>query len=459
MPWEVREHEGQWCVFVEGEEEPIEGGCHDSPEEAEDHLQALYADDELKMADDLADDLAGDLVDELVEELEEALDEEPVDELAEGLVEDLVDEVEEALEEEPVAELAEEVLDEALEELLIDELKATGEGEEEEDKEEEENEDEQPEKRTRSTKSPTLLTTFEAEIHRQFTLMADSFYANGNLTRDERIALSSAIGDALSAFTTSLEGLLPPEVLGRSPYLDVLPEGAPVIQKSTDRLRAIWMASKGIPGPVVVRRVMKSRAKPLPAKLAIKSLGRNRIGGYLCLWGSPNLKDLTGEWFAPDTAELTTVFDAIGAIPALYHHAGDKLIKSMVPALVDVMEKDETGLWIEAQIQKRREYDNFIAPLVDQGALGWSSGTLPQARRVDKSTGKILRWPIVEASMTPTPAEWRMAVQWPVTNLKALYRQAGLALPGRGPAKRTASKARQASAIRQELERLRRLAR
>ena len=48
------------------------------------------------------------------------------------------------------------------------------------------------------------------------------------------------------------------------------------------------------------------------------------------------------------------------------------------------------------------------------------------ARRVNKSTGEILRWPIVEASLTPQPAEMRMAHQWPIRNLKTAYTQAGL---------------------------------
>lgn len=372
MPWDVREHEGQWCVFKEGEETPIEGGCHPTEDEANEHRQALYANTE----------------------------------------EGKATHEEEQPEEAPAGDEEEQPRPEA----------GTLRVPEEEEK-----------KPARSTKAPTLLTTFEAEIHRQFTLMADSFYANGNLTRDERIALSGAIGEALAAFTANLERALPPEVLNRSPWADVLPaHPVPAVMKDAglELLRDMWMASKGLPGPTVERAIDMKATHVLPDELVIKSLGRNRIGGYLCLWGNENAKDLTGEWFAPDTAELTSVFEAVGAVPALYHHAGDKLIKSMVPAILDVMEKDDVGLWVEAQIKKRQEYNKFIAPLVEQKLLGWSSGTLPRARQVDKATGKILRWPIVEASMTPTPAEWRMAVQWPVANLKALYGEAGLALKG-----------------------------
>ena len=45
----------------------------------------------------------------------------------------------------------------------------------------------------------------ESRIHSQFTMMADEMYGQGRLTRPERIALSSAIGDALSAFIATVE--------------------------------------------------------------------------------------------------------------------------------------------------------------------------------------------------------------------------------------------------------------
>jgi hypothetical protein len=50
---------------------------------------------------------------------------------------------------------------------------------------------------------------FEADIHRDFTLEADGMFGNGCITRDERIALSGAIGAALDAFRTSLTASAP----------------------------------------------------------------------------------------------------------------------------------------------------------------------------------------------------------------------------------------------------------
>lgn len=49
----------------------------------------------------------------------------------------------------------------------------------------------------------------EARIHCMFTNLADDMYGDGRLNRDERIALSTAIGDALKTFTTGVENTAP----------------------------------------------------------------------------------------------------------------------------------------------------------------------------------------------------------------------------------------------------------
>jgi hypothetical protein len=58
---------------------------------------------------------------------------------------------------------------------------------------------------------------FEAEIHRSFTVMADNAFGEGQLTREERIALSNAIGSALDAFTARLTQIAP-GLYQRDPY-------------------------------------------------------------------------------------------------------------------------------------------------------------------------------------------------------------------------------------------------
>ena len=59
---------------------------------------------------------------------------------------------------------------------------------------------------------------------------------------------------------------------------------------------------------------------------------------------------------------------------------------------------------------------------MDQGVLSWSSGSLPHLVEVG-AEGRIKRWPIVEGSLTPTPAEPRHSC---VQTLKSAYKSLGL---------------------------------
>lgn len=57
----------------------------------------------------------------------------------------------------------------------------------------------------------------EARIHRDFTVMVDDLFGQGFLTREERLGLSNAISDALTAFSASVEANLP-GLYRRDPY-------------------------------------------------------------------------------------------------------------------------------------------------------------------------------------------------------------------------------------------------
>lgn len=161
---------------------------------------------------------------------------------------------------------------------------------------------------------------------------------------------------------------------------------------------------------------------------AVKRLGGNRIGHYAVLWGDPKKRDLTGEFFTPRTEDLETLFRAVGRLPLLYQHTLDDQLKTSVVGLVDVLARDDVGLWYEAQLTMAGEYRAAMEELIGAGALGTSSGTLPGARRVDRRTGEIKRWAIAELSLTPTPAEPRM-MERPAAEIKAAWKAAGLRWP------------------------------
>ena len=72
----------------------------------------------------------------------------------------------------------------------------------------------------------------ESRIHQDFTVRADELFGDGRLTREERIALSTAIGEALTAFNTSVEANAP-GLLDRDPFAEA-PTGELSVEETTE---------------------------------------------------------------------------------------------------------------------------------------------------------------------------------------------------------------------------------
>ncbi|MFN8372547.1 MAG: phage major capsid protein [Anaerolineae bacterium] len=144
-----------------------------------------------------------------------------------------------------------------------------------------------------------------------------------------------------------------------------------------------------------------------------------RVGGYLVVWGSPQRRDLQGEYFTPNT-ELG--LDWYEKRPVLYHHGLDGDLEAAVIGVIDTLKTDEVGVWAEAQLDLRRRYVRTVQRLVEKGVLAWSSGSLPHLVEV-ADDGFIQRWPIIEGSLTPTPAEPRLTN---VGTVKSAYKALGL---------------------------------
>lgn len=172
----------------------------------------------------------------------------------------------------------------------------------------------------------------------------------------------------------------------------------------------------------------ETEATPLDESKSIKMLGRNRIGGYMVLWGDESTKDFDGEWFTPETEDLDSIFKAIGKLPWLYNHATDSTIKAEPMGIIDTMVRDDVGIWYEAQLNTSGKYLDAVRSLVNKRALGTSSGTLPGARKVAPN-GQILRWAIVEGSGTTTPSDYRQRLDRPIAEIKSAYTAIGLDFP------------------------------
>ncbi len=161
--------------------------------------------------------------------------------------------------------------------------------------------------------------------------------------------------------------------------------------------------------------------KTIEAIKTVKAIDEpgGRIGGYLITWGDRQERDVQGEYFTPET---DVGLDWYERRPVLYHHGLDGALKAAVIGVIDRLAPDEIGLWAEAQLDLHKRYVRAVRRLVDQGVLSWSSGSLPHLVEVGEG-GRIKRWPIVEGSLTPTPAEPRRT---DVRTLKSAYKALGL---------------------------------
>lgn len=140
----------------------------------------------------------------------------------------------------------------------------------------------------------------------------------------------------------------------------------------------------------------------------IKALdAAGKVGGYLVRFTSPSEPDLEGDYFDADTDFDVDEWPAKTAV--YYHHGLDSTLKHRRLGKGE-MSKDNVGVWVEAQLEMRDAYEQEVFRLVQEGKMGWSSGTA--GHLVEREpTGKAYhfkRWPLgLDASITPTPAEYR----------------------------------------------------
>lgn len=147
---------------------------------------------------------------------------------------------------------------------------------------------------------------------------------------------------------------------------------------------------------------------------AVKSDRLGHVKGYLVRFGNPEATDLEGDYFTPETDFGFPAAKGVRVpLNLYYHHGMDSKVgrKSIGSGYVKM---DDIGLWYEAQIDMADEYGRAIAKLAKEGKMGYSSGAaghLVDRKAASGDAMEIVRWPIAEASITPTPAEWRNTVK------------------------------------------------
>ncbi len=145
-------------------------------------------------------------------------------------------------------------------------------------------------------------------------------------------------------------------------------------------------------------------------------------------FGGPfNGQDAYGEHFTKSTDFALSWFPDDGR-PLLYHHGLDSDAAIVPVGRVKGYEiKADIGVWTRAQLDKSSEYFGAIKELVKAGKLFFSSGAMAHLVEVDRKSGEIRRWPWVELSLTPTPANLLATVDFATATKH--YKSAGLDIP------------------------------
>lgn len=145
----------------------------------------------------------------------------------------------------------------------------------------------------------------------------------------------------------------------------------------------------------------------------IKSDRLGHVKGYLVRFGDAKATDLEGDYFTKST-DYGFPLEEGKRVPlnVYYHHGMDAQVgkKSIGSGYIKM---DAEGLWYEAQLDMADEYGKMIAKLCKQGKMGFSSGAAAHMveRKSMGGASEIVRWPIAEASITPTPAEFRNTIK------------------------------------------------
>lgn len=123
------------------------------------------------------------------------------------------------------------------------------------------------------------------------------------------------------------------------------------------------------------------------------------IEGY----GVPFGLDLDGQQFTPATERHHEWFPK-GGRPILVDHGFDPTIKFTSIGQELSTEAREEGDWVRAQLDKASKYYSRVKQLIEAGKVGWSSAAPDHKVKIAKD-GTIERWPVIEYSLTTTPAK------------------------------------------------------
>jgi hypothetical protein len=139
----------------------------------------------------------------------------------------------------------------------------------------------------------------------------------------------------------------------------------------------------------------------VPVERAVKFIGKDTVEGPIFLFNS---RDTDGEFFTPDTDFCLEWFGKSGR-PTLYEHGLDDTLKTDVVGRQVDYEVRAEAIWAQSELSRHARYRKAVDSLIERGVLGYSGGAMQHLASKNRKSGAITRFPWVEASLTPTPAE------------------------------------------------------
>jgi hypothetical protein len=243
----------------------------------------------------------------------------------------------------------------------------------------------------------------ESRLHLELTRIADDMYGNGKLTREERISLSSAVGDALDAFTSNLTDAAPqlfqrdlwtdPDARvvaaeSATPNVPVHPAGQstppkehnmPEIEES--RLQALEEAHGRVPTLEAERDSARTELATAQRDLAVE-----RAKSYAREFGTKLVREANSE-LAPAVVEKV-VAEAMRTIPL--NESDNRLDTEAFTAQVDEARKDQE-LYLATVIENSAGTVRGLGPVGEtktvtsadsQRAIDEAFGRKPQTQEV-----------------------------------------------------------------------------
>lgn len=178
-------------------------------------------------------------------------------------------------------------------------------------------------------------------------------------------------------------------------------EDGAVMLGTPDQWALVGMEWKPIPG-----------AAPITAAGAeVKLLADGTIVAQAVRFGSADEPDMSEmrDYFTKSTDFWLGKWDRR---PMLYHHGMDEGTRD-APVIGEWVKAwaDDAGVWLQGQLDRAHKYAAAIKELARRGLLRVSTDSAPhlvQRERGPNGTHYVKTWPILAASLTTSPAEFRL---------------------------------------------------